>query len=128
MMAKTYLDRFRDATVKTGSQRKIQLPCPKCSYGQLFETEIIRTAGAYTEHRFAGFDFYCPNCYYKWKETVEITRPDYLIKRPGLYVRSSIPDIAYTKNIATELISFFRTRLETHPHYQDNQEIEGDEL
>ncbi len=128
-MSNSYEDRFRDATVKTGSQRKIELPCPKCKHSKLLEIEIKRTAGAIPyEKRFAGFDFCCPICYYKWKEMEEINHPGILVKRPGLYVKSIAHDIEYTKTIAAELMSFFKISFENHPSNRDNEKVDWEML
>lgn len=122
-MADSYYDKFRDARVKQGKQRKIKKICKKCHSPELLEIEITRTAYPYDE-RFAGFDFCCPKCFYKYKETVEGKSQNILIERPGLYIKSSTPNIIYTSNIAQELILFFNTRLETHPFANDEEKVD----
>lgn len=109
-MTEKYKDFFRETLVKKGSQHKADKPCPKCNHFALQKIEILRLVG---DNRFAGFDYHCFDCCYKWKEMEEIGHAGVWIKRPGIYIRNNMPDAKYTSKIVAELISLFNTRLDT---------------
>ena len=102
-MSHSYLDEFRDAFVKRGAQRSINSNCPKCNHHKIEETDIYRTASIYVNNRFAGKDYWCPNCHIKWKVMDKHIRP-------GIYIRTSKFDEEFTKKIAQEIIDFIEQR------------------